>query len=191
VTIMGSARDVWPWLAQMGAGARAGWYSYDFFDNGCRPSVSHIVPELQSLRVGMVFPALPGATEAFTLLSYQPERFLVLGWRSPEGLPLATWAFVLEQRQQTTRLLVRARGAADYSFHGLPRWLSRYVIRLVHFMMQRKQLLEIAERVEVTRPRLTTERIRRSHSMRRTVREASRTECHPSEGRLHAFSKHP
>ena len=148
VTITASARDVWPWLAQMGAGTRAGWYSYDLLDNGRRPSATRIIPELQSLEVGIVFPALPGARDAFTLLSYEPDRFLVLGWQSPAGSPLVTWAFVLEQRQPTTRLLVRARGASDYSFHRLPRSVSRRVIRLIHFVMQRKQLIEIAERAE-------------------------------------------
>jgi len=29
ITIRRSPHDVWPWLAQMGAG-RAGWYGYDF-----------------------------------------------------------------------------------------------------------------------------------------------------------------
>src|SRR5208337_2491441 len=33
ITIRRPPRDVWPWLAQMGSG-RAGWYSYDFIDNG-------------------------------------------------------------------------------------------------------------------------------------------------------------
>jgi len=33
ITIRRSPHDVWPWLAQMGAG-RAGWYGYDFIDNG-------------------------------------------------------------------------------------------------------------------------------------------------------------
>jgi hypothetical protein len=150
VTITGSAHDVWPWLAQMGAGTRAGWYSYDLLDNRRRPSAAGIVPELQSLAVGMLFPALPGVTDGFTLLSFEPDRFLVLGWQSPKGSPLVTWAFVLEEKQQTTRLVVRARGAADYSFHGLPPWVSRHVIRLVHFVMQRKQLMGIAERVEAT-----------------------------------------
>jgi hypothetical protein len=37
VSIARPPRDVWPWLAQMGAG-RAGWYSYDRLDNGGRQS---------------------------------------------------------------------------------------------------------------------------------------------------------
>ena len=48
ITIRGPRHDVWPWLAQMGAGSRAGWYSYDFLDNGRRRSAERIVPELQT-----------------------------------------------------------------------------------------------------------------------------------------------
>jgi hypothetical protein len=79
ITIGRAPREVWPWLAQMGAGGRAGWYSYDFLDNGGRPSAVRIVPELQQLSVGMVFPALPGMTDGFTLLAFERDRFLILG----------------------------------------------------------------------------------------------------------------
>ena len=152
VTIRRPPRDVWPWLAQMGAGSRAGWYSYEFLDNGRRPSARHIVSGLQSLAVGMVFPAVPGATDGFTLLTFEPERYLVLGWLSPDGSPTVTWAFVLRQVPGGTRLTVRARGGPTYAFHGLPPWISQRVIRLVHFVMQRKQLIGIAERVERSAP---------------------------------------
>lgn len=148
VTIRRPPRDVWPWLAQMGAGTRGGWYSYDFLDNGRQPSARRIVPELQSLSVGMVFPAVPGATDGFTLLAFEPERFLVLGWLSPEGLPVVTWAFVLQETHGSTRLVVRARGGPDYAFHGLPPWIGQPFIRLVHFVMQRRQLIRIAALAE-------------------------------------------
>lgn len=148
VTVRRPPREVWPWLAQMGAGSRAGWYSYDFLDNGRQPSARHIVPELQSLTVGMVFPAVPGATDGFTLLAFEPERFLVLGWLSPDRSPLVTWAFVLRELAGGTRLIVRARGGPAYAFHGLSPWISQRVIRLVHFVMQRKQLIGIADRAE-------------------------------------------
>ena len=69
MTIRRAPRDVWPWLVQMGAGSRAGWYSYDWLDNGRKPSASRIVPELQHPAIGTIFPALPGATDAFTLLA--------------------------------------------------------------------------------------------------------------------------
>src|SRR5919109_907787 len=40
VTIRSGPHEVWPWLVQMGAGTRAGWYSYDVLDNGGRPVVT-------------------------------------------------------------------------------------------------------------------------------------------------------
>jgi hypothetical protein len=149
ITIGGAPQDVWPWLIQMGAGSRAGWYSYDFLDNGRRSSATDLVPELQSIAIGTVFPALPRVTEGFIVLAFEPYRSLILGWPNPGGEPLVTWAFVLEGRgDDSTRLIVRARGAQGYRFHGLPSWISKPLARLVHFLMQRKQLLGIARRVE-------------------------------------------
>jgi len=153
VTIRRAPRDVWPWLIQMGAGSRGGWYSYDWLDNGRQPSAAHIVPELQHPTVGTIFPALPGATEGFTLLAIEHERVLTLGWLAVNGTPEVTWTFVLDEvAPGVTRLLVRVRGGPGYRFHGLPRSLTRLVVRVVHFIMQRKQLLGIRRRAESTRP---------------------------------------
>lgn len=152
VLIRRPPRDVWPWLAQMGAGSRAGWYSYDFLDNGCQPSSERVVSDLQRLTVGMVFPALPHVTESFTLLAFDPGRFLIIGWKPLPGIPLMTWAFVLQEVEGGwTRLVVRARGARGYHFNRLPWWLGRRIIPIVHFIMQRKQLLGIAKRAEHAR----------------------------------------
>jgi hypothetical protein len=149
VTIRHPPREVWPWLAQMGAGSRAGWYSYDFLDNGGRPSAVRIVPELQRLEVGMVFPALPGEQNGFILLTFELERFLVVGWKSDTGELLMTWAFVLQSPGPSlTRLITRARGGRGYQFHGLPWWLAKRLVPAIHFVMQRKQLLGIVRRAE-------------------------------------------
>ena len=149
ITIGRPRRDVWPWLAQMGAGTRAGWYSYDFIDNGRRPSADRIIPELQTITPGAIFPALPGVTDGFTVVAFEIERFLILGWVSPNGTYLMTWAFVLEDvDSSSTRLIVRARGGPEYRFHGLPWWAAKPLVTVVHFVMQRKQLLRIATRVE-------------------------------------------
>jgi hypothetical protein len=148
ITIRAEPRDVWPWLAQMGAG-RAGWYSYDFLDNGGQPSVDRIVPELQHLVPDMPFPALPGAGDGFSLASFDPDRSLVIGWKAPAGGWLMTWAFVLEPSGGgSTRLIVRARGGHGYRFKGLPWTLTRRIVPAVHFVMQRRQLLGIARRAE-------------------------------------------
>jgi hypothetical protein len=148
ISIDRSASEVWPWLAQMGAGNRGGWYSYDLLDNGRQRSADRIIPELQHLTLGMVFPAAPGVTDAFTLLAYEPQRYLVLGGL-PADRPVMTWAFVLtELTNRSCRLVVRARVSDRYRFGALPRWLSRPVGRLVHFVMQRRQLLGIKRRAE-------------------------------------------
>ena len=153
-TIRRPPRDVWPWLVQMGAGTRAGWYSYDFIDNGRRPSADRIVPELQTIAVGTLVPAVPGAMDGFHVLEFETARSLVLGWRpAPRCAPIMTWAFVLEARPDgQTRLIVRARGGRGYPFYGLPPWLGMPIIRFGHSIMERKQLLGIAWRAESREP---------------------------------------
>jgi hypothetical protein len=150
ITIERPAGEVWPWLAQMGAGSRAGWYSYDVLDNGRQPSARRIVPDLQSISVGTLFPAVPGTTDGFHVLAVDVGRFLVLGMRrGGAGAPIVTWAFVLDERDRArTRLVVRVRAARGYPMFGLPSSIGMPVVRFVHLVMQRKQLLGIAARVE-------------------------------------------
>jgi hypothetical protein len=153
ITINRSPRDVWPWLVQMGAGDRAGWYSYDRVDNGGRKSADNIVPALQDIQVGTLFAALPGESEGFHVLQFEPEYFLLLGViPRPQSAPLVTWAFVLDEvGPHCTRLVVRVRAGRDYRFKGLLPALGLPLVRVIHFVMQRKQLLSIATRAE-TRP---------------------------------------
>lgn len=149
-TIGRPRQDVWPWIVQMGAGRRAGWYSYDFIDNGHQRSAARILPDLQTIAVGTLFPAVRGATDGFHVLMFETGKHLVLGWRpSPSVPPMMTWAFVLEERADgTTRMIVRARGGRGYAFYGLPPRIGMPVVRFGHFIMQRKQLLGITSRVE-------------------------------------------
>lgn len=160
ITIQRPPHGVWPWLVQMGAD-RAGWYSYDFIDNGRRPSADRVVPALQTVAVGNLFPAVPGASDGFHVLAVETARHLVLGWRpAPGTAPIMTWAFVLEWRTDTTtRLIVRARGGREYPFYGLPPWLGKPFIRFGHFVMQRKQLLGIAWRAESLDPACVSRRL--------------------------------
>ena len=161
VTIRRAPQDVWPWLAQMGAGTRAGWYSYDWLDNAGQPSAARIIPELQHPTVGTIFPALPHVTEGFAVLAIEPERMVVLGWPAPDGTAEVTWAFLLDDVSPgVTRLLVRVRGGPGYRFHRLPLPLTRLAIRIVHFLMQRRQLLGIAKRAEAIDVRLSASKTR-------------------------------
>ena len=153
ITIQRPPHEVWKWLIQMGAG-RAGWYSYDFIDNGGQRSGEKILSQFQHVEVGDVMPALPGVTEGFTVIRYEPERYLLIGWRLPDGTYHMTWAFVLEEREQgSTRLLVRARGGRAHRFYGLPWWMARLLLPPGHFIMQRKQLVGIARRAEAASTR--------------------------------------
>jgi hypothetical protein len=160
ITIRRPPREVWPWLVQMGAG-RAGWYSYDFIDNGRQSSLGYIEPELQQIEVGSIMPAMPGMTEGFTVLRIEPELALILGWLSPAGDPITTWAFVLEEPEPGyTRLLVRNRASSEYRPpFGLPGLATRTLVPWGHAIMERKQLRGIRERVERHAP---SERIPRT-----------------------------
>jgi hypothetical protein len=89
----------------------------------------------------MVFPALPDKTDGFTLVAFEPDHFLILDFKALDGTRLVTWAFVLEPVDDgSTRLIVRSRGTSGA--------IGNRVLPLVHFIMERKQLLGIADRAE-------------------------------------------
>ncbi len=151
ITIRRPPRDVWPWLVQMGS-TRAGWYAYDFIDNGGKHSSERVLPQYQDIHPGTIFPALPGAKDAFVVVQCETGKSLVLAWQLPDGRYQTTWAFVLEEPQPgQTRLLVRGRVAPGYRPYGLPEWLALILARPAHFIMERKQLLGIARRAEASR----------------------------------------
>ncbi|HEU5183892.1 MAG TPA: hypothetical protein VFU01_04950 [Gemmatimonadaceae bacterium] len=150
ITIRRPRREVWPWLLQMGAG-RAGWYSYDFIDNGREHSAERVIPELQDVDVGSIMPGVPGTKDAFMVLSVEPEHCLILCVVSPDDAHLmVTWAFVLEEPEPgVTRLIVRARvGRGYHPPFGLPMWAMRSLVKWGHGIMQAKQLRGIARRAE-------------------------------------------
>lgn len=141
IDIAAAPDDVWPWLVQMGYG-RAGWYSYDELDMD-HPSAERIVPELQKINVGDVFPTHPGGgfevkvVEPGTALVLYSDRALVKAQAEAvrEGLETASpnvratgayldasmpgdfkasWSFVLEPKEEgRTRLVERFRGRME------------------------------------------------------------------------------
>ncbi len=164
ITLAATPAQVWPWLVQIGC-HRAGWYSYDEFDNSGQPSADHILPELQDLAVGEEIWAAPDGTLTFAVSGLEPGRALVLHGPLEQGLAFypdapaevaalagdgvrASWAFVLQPlagMPARTRLIVRFR--ADYP----PRLLSSLagaVLEPVSFLLERKTLLGIKARVE-------------------------------------------
>jgi hypothetical protein len=176
ITIDAPAERVWPWLIQMGYG-RAGWYSYDQLDMR-GPSAVRIVPELQDVKVGDLLPTHPGGgfevrsiDPGRALVLYldsslarrQAEAAGGSGISASETPGLAasdrflrtasppefavSWAFVIEpDGEGSTRLIERIRGRFGASTAG-----SRAMLPLMGFgvfLMLRKQLLGIRERVE-------------------------------------------
>jgi hypothetical protein len=141
ITIGARPADVWPWLVQMGC-RRAGWYSYDGLDNGGIPSADRILPDLQHVQAGDIFPMMPTADDRFVVRTVEPERLLVLG----DDAGSMSWAFVLEPAGAAgTRLITRSRGSYDRLALGL---MLKVLWHPVHFGMQRRQLLNLKRLVE-------------------------------------------
>jgi len=114
ITIDAPPDQVWPWIAQMGAG-RAGWYSWDAIDNGGTPSARRVVPELQPVVRGDVMPAVPGAKDAFIVAAVDPPRDLVLMVPDGHGGIAVAWEHYLEPLVNgRTRLIVRGRASSHW-----------------------------------------------------------------------------
>jgi hypothetical protein len=149
VTVYARAKDIWPWIAQIGQG-RGGFYSYDALENlaGCDiHSADRVVPDWQDVVVGAEVRLAPEV--ALTVAAVEPGRSLVLRGGIPMGRTPApfdfTWAFVLrEEPDGTTRLVSRER-------YEYLRWWSAFVTEpasVVSFVMSRKMLHGIADRAE-------------------------------------------
>jgi hypothetical protein len=150
VTIHRPAREVWPWLVQLGQG-RGGLYSYDWLENlvGCGVhSTDRVMPELQvPLKVGDRIVRMARYAPFNPVAFVDPGHALVLGGvRDTDedllaGCASSTWAFIAEAvDDHMCRLVIRSRGSS----------LMARVQAPVQFVMQRKMMLGIKQRVEST-----------------------------------------
>ncbi|MEZ4522408.1 MAG: hypothetical protein R3A46_12305 [Thermomicrobiales bacterium] len=168
ITIRAPARDVWPWLVQMGI-TRGGWYLSERLDRIVwridNPSVDRIVPELQQLSAGDVVPDSINGTAHFRVALIEPNRSLVLHSRrhpttgiwpdlsaADPGLYLDfSWAFVLDEvDDDTTRLLLRTRAIVMQGRKPAPGWmrLALPIADFGDFIYTRQMLRGIRRRVE-------------------------------------------
>jgi len=174
ITIEAPPAAVWPWLVQMGYG-RGGWYSYDRMDNDAA-SADRILPEFQSRSVGDVMPTWQGG--GFQVAAIDPGRSLTLYLDTPivraqqeasmQTLPealtpgikaagvmgefrmpdfKAIWTFVLEPvGGPRTRVIERMRAWAPEP--NAAQKLALPIFGVGVFLMTRKQLLGLKERIE-------------------------------------------
>jgi hypothetical protein len=138
VWVEARAEELWPWVAQMGRGA--GWYSYDWIDNGGRPSARHIVSWIPDPRIG-------DATPIGYLRRVEPGRELVWWLKGVRFLGSEFRGVTLYRvigEGDSCRLVVRIQ--ADVS--GLLARPARWLFRVLDGFMARRQIVGIKERAE-------------------------------------------
>ncbi|MGE3975518.1 MAG: hypothetical protein AB7F59_13415 [Bdellovibrionales bacterium] len=136
ITINARPEQIWPWLVQIGQG-RGGFYSHSFLENliGCHvKNVTEIRPELQNLKVGdeiKLHPKAPG----LRVNVCDPHHTLAM-----DG-----WIFhLIPMGPCKTRLISRTYQFQDFEMNGI----MSAIFELAHFIMGRKQLIEIKRLVE-------------------------------------------
>jgi hypothetical protein len=143
VTINARPEEIWPWIVQIGFG-RAGWYSYDLFDNLGRHSSESIVPQLQHIEVGDLVPLGPGESSGMFVKEFVMNRSM-LWWTGKNEQ--TTWAWGLYPTSEgTTRLVTRVRAPFSWSQPISAVWLL--LTEVADFPMMRKCLLGIKRRAE-------------------------------------------
>src|ERR1700759_815551 len=140
IDISAPARDVWPWLAQMGPDPRGGAYTYDWIENllGLHMhSSDRVLPEFQDPHVGETIRF--GANE-MRLERVEPER--VLAWRSQDGNWV--WTFVVTETGTGARLVSRNR----FRLPGTAGRVGMLAMEPASLVMERKMLCGIKRRAE-------------------------------------------
>lgn len=145
VTIAAPPAAVWPWLVQMGY-RRAGWYSYDLFDND-NVHVHRILPEFQDLKVGDIMRT--DAEGGFRVEAIDPERSIVAMIHGQEtgssgDITICLMLRPLAPDGQRTRLALRLHGR----FWGASGRLFELIFDFGDFVFMRKMLLGIKQRAE-------------------------------------------
>ena len=139
VTVNATPEQIWPWLVQMGWG-RAGWYGYDWVDNGGKPSSWEILPQHQHLEIGTKFPMSPFT--AMYCRAFEEPRWMLLRMGN-----IGSFLWYLDPiDDERTRLMIRMRD--QY------RWLNPVILSMqlavdvFDIFFQRKCLLGVKARAE-------------------------------------------
>jgi hypothetical protein len=155
VTIEAPPDRVWPWLVQMGQD-RAGFYTYEWFENGLLRLNIHnadrLVPEWQNITVGdrmwfypERYPIKPRSGPR--IVAIEPNRVLLLCHQVTDDATTCpgTWQFVLEAGgENVTRLMLRARSGPS------PTTWFDILAEPAYFLMTRGMMLGIKRRAETS-----------------------------------------
>jgi hypothetical protein len=140
VTLAARPEQIWPWLLQMG-NQRGGLYSYDWIDLMIgalqAPSVDHVLPQFQDLRVGDVVPYAVGTPMRVEAL--ERHRALLFAYRDGGVMVTQSWG-IYRLDEQRSRLVLRVRAQLPVTWRRLPALL---LLDPAEFVMVRKQLLGI------------------------------------------------
>jgi hypothetical protein len=140
ITVAAPPEKIWPWLIQVGL-TRAGWYSYDLFDNLGRPSAREIIPALQHLAPGDIVPMSPNGKAGIAVHSMDAPRSMV--WGTPGE---STWTWLLDPAPDgTTRLISRVRSRYNWLS---PTILMSGLVEFTDIWMMRKMLMNLRDRAE-------------------------------------------
>lgn len=154
ISIAAAPENVFPWVAQMGAG-RAAFYSHDWLETklvGC-PLVNgeRVVAEWQT-KPGDVVRMCPegtGPPMVYVVKQVTPPSAWVLAIEE-HGAPVTTWAFDLRREGSGTRLLVRNRTGVAQGWQEL--------IEPGVALMERGMLEGIKLRAERSQPEAVSQR---------------------------------
>jgi hypothetical protein len=144
IEIDSGPEEIFPWLVQMGQG-RGGVYSYDWIERMLGLDIHNadrIVPELQHLREGEFLP-LGNEGKGFNVAHLENDRSMVLAHSDGNW----TWDFgIYPIDDKRSKLVSRNRISTNGAGVGF-----RLYMKLIDpgaFIMERKMLLGIKERVE-------------------------------------------
>lgn len=150
VSSAAAPEEVWPWIVQYGIG-RGGLYSYDRLENLVGipvDSADAVVPELQGLGMGDRIRYTPEGYPLdmeFEVVEVDPPHVLVLATPSTEPGPVdTTIAWTVTPDGTGARVVLRWRATSG----GAVADTINHVFEPVAWVMERKQLLGIAERAE-------------------------------------------
>ncbi len=141
ITIQALPEDIWPWIVQIG-NKRAGWYSYDWFDNLGKPSAKEILPQYQRPQRGDLIPMSPNGKIGVWIKDFAVNEWML--WWNPDET--VTWLWSLEPKNNgQTRLITRVR--MRYTWFS-PIIVFNIFIDIGDIIMMRKCMLGVRERAE-------------------------------------------